>query len=232
MLTCIISLQGTQVLNIFLTAKMNNTSENVLKMTHRIFTFTLGLSATLTVCYLKGGMCKPTALYYYLLQDLIQVSMSKPLLKESETCYDLLCISYWQKINLRTQHMYWQRWCQSDDIIDDNTHQELDSFKIKINYFTLLTGVTIRFSEKCFSDCHMTLELLQIPDVPTSSSNAVGVLIFIVVIVVFQILIEVKRFRMNKEEVRVNIVAVSALRQVSWRVDVQSRSFPPKTVRE
>ena len=84
----------------------------------------------------------------------------------------------------------------------------------KINHFTLLSGV-IRFSEKCFSDCHVTLELLQIPDVPTSSTNAVGVLIFIVVIVVFQILIEVKRFRMNKEEERVNIVAVSALRQVS-----------------
>ncbi len=75
MLTCIISLQGTQVLNIFFTTKLNETSEFVLTMTHRFITVTLGLSATLTVCYLKGGMCKPTALYYYLLNDYVQVLM-------------------------------------------------------------------------------------------------------------------------------------------------------------
>ena len=68
-LACIVSVQITQVLSVFYSAKMSEIREELLVVFHRIFILILGLFTSFSVCYLKGWMCKPTALYFFLLQD-------------------------------------------------------------------------------------------------------------------------------------------------------------------
>ena len=72
-LACIVSVQITHVLSVFYSAKMSEIREELLLLIHRIFILTLGLFTSLSVCYLRGGMCKPTALYYFLLEDFDQL---------------------------------------------------------------------------------------------------------------------------------------------------------------
>ena len=68
LLSCTVSLQLVQVFNIFFTAWMSEWSDEQAILCHRIFVAVLGTASSSVLCLLKGGMCRPTALYYYLLQ--------------------------------------------------------------------------------------------------------------------------------------------------------------------
>ena len=68
MLSCIVSLQVVQMLNVFFSSSINEWSEEKVILSHRLFVTFLGLSSSGILCFLKGGMCRPTALYYYILQ--------------------------------------------------------------------------------------------------------------------------------------------------------------------
>ncbi len=68
-LACIVSVQVTQVLTVFCSSKMSEIREELLIIIHRTFTTILGLFTSFSICYLKGGMCKPTPLYFFLLQN-------------------------------------------------------------------------------------------------------------------------------------------------------------------
>ena len=69
MLSCIVSLQLTQFLSVFFAAELSEWREDLLVLFHRIFTFVLGFFTAGLVCHFKGGMCRPTILYYYVLQE-------------------------------------------------------------------------------------------------------------------------------------------------------------------
>jgi hypothetical protein len=68
MLSCIVSLQLVQMLSVFFNSSINDWSENKVIMAHRLFVLLCGVTSSGTLCFLKGGMCRPTALYYYILQ--------------------------------------------------------------------------------------------------------------------------------------------------------------------
>ena len=67
-LACIVSLQVSQVCQVFFYAKVNEIKEENLFYLHRVFVLGLGLSTAFYICHLKGGMCKPTPTYYFLLK--------------------------------------------------------------------------------------------------------------------------------------------------------------------
>ena len=69
MLSCIVSLQITQVLSVFCAATMSEWREELLVVFHRLFVLSVGLSSGGVVCFLKGGMCRPTPFYNYILQE-------------------------------------------------------------------------------------------------------------------------------------------------------------------
>ena len=69
MLACTVSLQLVQLLNIFHAAELSECTEDMLVTCHRLFVAVLGISSAEIVCFLKGGFCRPTPLYYYILQE-------------------------------------------------------------------------------------------------------------------------------------------------------------------
>jgi hypothetical protein len=69
LLSCIVSLQLTQLLSVFFAAELSEWREDLLVTFHRLFTFVLGFFTAGLVCHFKGGMCRPTSLYYYVLQE-------------------------------------------------------------------------------------------------------------------------------------------------------------------
>ena len=68
-LSCTVSVQLTQVLSVFYAAELSEWREDYLVLFHRLFVAILGVSSSGVVCYFKGGMCRPTNLYYYVLQE-------------------------------------------------------------------------------------------------------------------------------------------------------------------
>ncbi len=69
LLACIISLQLLQVLNVFCLVWLSEISDKMVITFHRIFVTLLGFSTSATVCYFKGGVCRPNPIYFFLLQD-------------------------------------------------------------------------------------------------------------------------------------------------------------------
>jgi len=73
-LSCIVSLQITQVLSVFWSAKLGEIRDNLIIIVHRIFVLFFGLILATMACYHKNGMCRPIPLYYYFLQDDLEPS--------------------------------------------------------------------------------------------------------------------------------------------------------------
>jgi hypothetical protein len=69
MLSCIVSLQITQVFSVIYAAAMSEWNEETLVLFHRLFVIALGFSTGGLVCFLRGGMCRPTPFYNYILQE-------------------------------------------------------------------------------------------------------------------------------------------------------------------
>ena len=69
MLSCIVSLEIFQVLNIYYSASFSEWKEETLFLIHRTFVIVLGCSTGCLVCYFNGGICRPSPFYYYILQE-------------------------------------------------------------------------------------------------------------------------------------------------------------------
>ena len=76
-LSCVLSLQLVQVFSIFFDPNFNGCSENFIIGTHRVFAILVGFFIGLSICSIGSGLCRPTPLNLYFLQETEEVVVFK-----------------------------------------------------------------------------------------------------------------------------------------------------------
>jgi len=76
-LSCTLSLQLIQVFSIFFAPTFNEWSDNLIVGTHRVFVASTGFFIGTFICYLGGGMCRPSPLNLYFLQETNAITVFK-----------------------------------------------------------------------------------------------------------------------------------------------------------
>jgi len=73
--TCAVSFQSLQILTVFSLATLSEWQEDLVVRIHRLILLIVGGGTGVLVCSVEAGMCRPTPLYHYLLnQDLAQIN--------------------------------------------------------------------------------------------------------------------------------------------------------------
>jgi hypothetical protein len=76
-LSCTLSLQLIQVFSIFFAPNFNDWSDDLIVGTHRVFVASTGFFIGTFICYLGGGMCRPSPLNLYFLQETNVITVFK-----------------------------------------------------------------------------------------------------------------------------------------------------------
>ena len=66
---CMVSFQCVQILSIFHSETLSEWQDNLVVRIHRIIVIIFGGAAGILVCSMEAGMCRPTPLYFYLLDE-------------------------------------------------------------------------------------------------------------------------------------------------------------------
>jgi hypothetical protein len=76
-LSCVLSLQLVQVFSIFFDPNFNGWSENIVIGTYRVFAISVGFFIGISICSIGSGLCRPTPLNLYFLQETEEVVVFK-----------------------------------------------------------------------------------------------------------------------------------------------------------